>query len=174
MAERSLNSRRIKRTLLFIVIVLVGGATGYAVGSRPLVPSVREVTIHARKYAYDPPVIHVDRGDTVKLRFVSEDVVHGFYLEGHDIDVAIVPMQNTVSLRHPSDPERVEEVEEVVFTANSEGKFRYRCSHTCGYLHPFMLGEMIVSPNRLLPTGLGAAVAILLATMMFAWRGEVS
>lgn len=171
-SRRAVHSRRTKRRLLFIALVVIGGACGYAVGSRPLAPSEREVTVRARKYAYDPAVIRVDRGDTVKLRFVSEDVVHGFYLEGHDIDVKIVPMKNTVSLRHPTDPERVDEVEEVVFTADREGKFRYRCSHTCGFLHPFMLGELIVSPNRLLPTSLGAAVAILLATTMLAWRGE--
>ncbi|GMR24339.1 MAG: hypothetical protein BMS9Abin37_2870 [Acidobacteriota bacterium] len=139
----------------------VSGALGFFLAPAVSAPQERTITVVARKYAYEPAVIRVNRGDTVRLRFASSDMVHGFYLEGHDMNVKIHPMRSTVELfrDHASEPE---EVEEVVFTADREGKFRYRCSQTCGYLHPFMLGELIVAPNRLFPTGVGLAIGMLL------------
>jgi len=150
------------------------GILGYLVAPGTSFPQQRSFTIQARQYAYDPPVIRVNRGDTVRLRFVSLDVVHGFYLEGHDIDVRIIPMRSRMELRRPSRPGAPELVEEVALRMDREGKFRYWCSQTCGSLHPFMLGEMIVEPNRLLPTSIGLTVGVLLGglLMIFMKRGR--
>lgn len=82
-------------------------------------------------------------GDEVHIRLSSLDVVHGFYLEGYDVDALIEPGKNELKVRHPSSDEEYRSLEEVVFVANRHGKFHYRCSHTCGFLHPFMLGELI-------------------------------
>lgn len=147
---------------LFLFIVAGLGVLGFVLAPAVSSPQERAITVRAHRYGYDPEIIRVNRGDTVRLRFVSEDVVHGFYLEGYDLDVTIPPMRSTVELQKPSQPGKSETVEEVVFTAGREGKFRYRCSKTCGFLHPFMLGEFIVSPNRLLPTSLGLTLGILL------------
>lgn len=151
-------------TRLFTVVGF--GALGLVAAPAGSPPQERKITVHARKYAYEPDVIHVNRGDTVRLRLVSEDVVHGFFLEGYDLDAVIVPMRSTVEVRRPSQPNKSEKLEEIVFTANSEGKFRYRCSQTCGFMHPFMLGEMIVGPNRLVFVSLGLAVGMLLAGLL--------
>jgi hypothetical protein len=43
-----------------------------------------------------------------------------------------------------ADWDRVSEVE---FVADKAGKFTFRCTQTCGNLHPFMTGELIVKPN---------------------------
>lgn len=135
---------------------------GFFSASKSAPPQERVITVQARRYGYEPAVIRVNRGDTIRLRLISADVVHGFYLEGYDLDAAIVPMRSTFDVRHPSRPGPADSVKEVVFQATREGKFRYRCSQTCGFLHPFMLGEFIVGPNRLLPTGLGLALGCLL------------
>jgi heme/copper-type cytochrome/quinol oxidase subunit 2 len=158
---------RLVPIVLFLGVVALGGLIGLLAGSRTAAPQERRITVRARQYAYDPEVIRVNRGDTLRIRLVSEDVVHGFYLEGHDLDVDIFPLEPKVALRRPSRPGQVEEVEEVVFTVNQEGKFRYRCSHTCGFMHPFMLGELIVGPNRLLPTGTGMTLGVLFGGLLF-------
>ena len=142
-------------------------------------PKVREFYIKARQYAYDPPRIIVNQGDEVHIRLTSLDVTHGFFLEGHDIDAliesgAIVEDKwPKFKMRHPSQGKEYTEVEEIVFTAEKSGKFRYRCSHTCGSMHPFMQGELIVGPNKAYLAGMGATVGLVIAafTIMFlhAW-----
>jgi cytochrome c oxidase subunit 2 len=124
--------------------------------------SPRVVVITARQYAYEPHRIVVDPGDEVYLRLASTDVVHGFYLEGHDIEAEIRPGSLTAWARRPSTGESFREVEEIVFTAGRPGKYRYRCSVTCGTLHPFMQGEMIVRPNLLYRASLIAACGLTL------------
>lgn len=168
--RRKRGSVRYRLTFLTTVIGL--GALGFLASPGPPDPQERSITVHARQYGYDPEVIRLNRGDTVRLRFVSQDVVHGFYLEGYDLDVAILPMHPTVEVHRPSRPGKREVVQEVVFTADREGKFRYRCSHTCGFMHPFMLGELVVGPNRLLPASLGMTAGVLLGGLFVVLRKE--
>ncbi len=117
----------------------------------------------ARQYAFDPPVLKVNQGDTVRLRITSRDVTHGFFLEAYDINASIIPDSPYIELRRPSRPdEPPKKVEEIVFVADKTGKFHYRCSRVCGSMHPFMQGELLVAPNRLLGGGLGACVGLLM------------
>lgn len=153
--------RRIQRGILFLAIIAACGGLGLLAAPAVSLPRERTITVRAHRYGYSPEIIRVNRGDTIRLRFMSEDVSHGFYLEGYDMDVNIPPMRNAVALRKPSQHGESQTVEEVKFTADREGKFRYRCSNTCGFLHPFMLGEFIVGPNRLLPLSLGLMVGVL-------------
>ncbi len=118
------------------------------------------IDISASQYAYRPHRFEVDPGTEVRLHLASTDVVHGFYLEGHDLEAEIRPGSLATRARRPSTGEDFEDVEEIVFTAGKPGKYRYRCSVTCGTLHPFMQGEMVVRPNRLYHLGLAAAFAI--------------
>ncbi|MCH8120560.1 MAG: hypothetical protein IIC00_12625 [Planctomycetes bacterium] len=126
----------------------------------------REFFIKARQYAYDPPRIIVNKGDELHIRLASLDVVHGFFLEGHDIDALIEPGVRGFKLRHPSEGKEFTDVNEVVFTVEHTGKFRYRCSHTCGTLHPFMQGELIVRPNYPFLAASGGTVGILISTLL--------
>ncbi len=152
--------------LVSLGCLLVFGGVGFAAGGASQPPRTRSIHVVAHQYGYEPQVIHVNRGDTVRLTFSSSDVTHGFYLEGYDLDVTIHPLLPTVDLRHPSQPGKVEQVKEVTFTASREGKFRFRCSHTCGFLHPFMLGELIVGPNRLLPASMGMLLGLVLGGLL--------
>jgi len=122
------------------------------------------VVLRARQYGYQPHRIVVASGDRVYLRLASLDVVHGFYLEGHDLELRVWPGKHAFFARHPSREEEFREVEEVVFTAGRPGKYRYRCSITCGPLHPFMQGELIVRPNRPFRSAVWAAGAVVAAT----------
>ncbi|HLA44445.1 MAG TPA: cupredoxin domain-containing protein, partial [Aggregatilineales bacterium] len=94
--------------------------------------ATRRIEINAAEYAYTPGRIHVNHGDQVVITLTSSDVVHGFYLDGYSINERVIP----------GIEQRFE------FTADQTGKFRYRCSVSCGSLHPFMIGELVVSPNK--------------------------
>ncbi len=126
----------------------------------------REVRILARQYSYEPHRIVVDAGDVIRLTLASQDVVHGLYLEGHDLEAEVLPGRLSFRVRRPSAHEELREVEEVVFRAGRPGKYRYRCSISCGTLHPFMQGELVVRPNT--PFRAGAAAAVGAAFAAFA------
>ncbi|MCL4839144.1 MAG: hypothetical protein KJ058_14405 [Thermoanaerobaculia bacterium] len=130
-------------------LAAVSGGLVWAVSSTGAVrgPVEHEIRVVARSYAFEPPVIRARRGDSLRLRFASTDVVHGFYLEGHDLDVTIPPLSRRALVTRGG---RTEAAEEVALVLERSGKFRFRCSKTCGAMHPFMQGELIVGPNRLL------------------------
>lgn len=145
----------------------VGAAAAWGMGSwSRAAPLERHLVVSARQYAYDPPRIHVNQGDRIHLRLASKDVIHGFYLEGHDLDAEIQPQQRRFAVRHPQSGRPAEDVEEVTFVAARRGKYRYRCSHTCGTMHPFMTGELIVDPNTPLHAGVGGIVGIFFGVLL--------
>jgi cytochrome c oxidase subunit 2 len=141
----------VKRAIPLAVAIVGAASAAYAAGSLGR-GEKREITVTARQYAFDPPRIHVNKGDEVHIRLVSDDVVHGFYLEGHDVNETILPQAAN---------------KEVVIHADRRGKFRYRCSQTCGSMHPFMTGELIVGPNTPLHAGLGGIVGLSVGLLMF-------
>lgn len=103
------------------------------------------VHIEASQYRFDPGVVRVDRGDTVTIELAATDVVHGLYLDGYDLQLTADPGQ----------PARL------TFVADRAGTFRFRCSVSCGAMHPFMIGKLQVGSNSLFWTGM---VLALLAT----------
>jgi heme/copper-type cytochrome/quinol oxidase subunit 2 len=117
-------------------------------------PRTREVEVVARQFAFDPPVLRVNRGDRVRLVVRAADVVHGFRVDGYGRDVRV----------EPGISQRVE------FVADRSGKFRYRCSVTCGPLHPFMTGDLIVSPNLGLLRAVGLVLVAVAATLLMLRR----
>ena len=158
-----------KKTLTIVaclVIITVCASVPVVWVSSTLKPTTREFHIKARQYAFDPPRIVVNKGDEIRIRLSSLDVLHGFYLEGHDIDALIEPGKVEFKFRHPSQGREFTPVKEIIFTAERTGKFRYRCSHTCGSMHPFMLGEMIVRPNYPFLVAAGGAAGVLIASFV--------
>lgn len=91
----------------------------------------REITLDARMFAFEPGRLRVNQGDRVTVILHSTDVVHGLYIDGYGIDITAEPGRPA----------------QASFVADKLGKFRYRCSVSCGAMHPFMIGELIVGPN---------------------------
>lgn len=148
--------------LILIVILFALPAQGAMPEAAP-----KEITITARQYGYEPHRILLDAGETVRLHLVSVDTVHGLYLEGHDLDARIFPGKLDFEVRHPSKGDAYQTVENVLLTFDRPGKYRYRCSITCGPLHPFMQGELVVRPN--VPFRAGALAASVLGFGLLGW-----
>lgn len=135
-------------------------------------PTTLALDIRARQFAFEPHRIVVNQGDEIRLRLASEDVVHGMYLEGQNLDTIAFPGRLDFSVREAVGSAKYSPTNEVVFTAGHWGKFRYRCSVTCGPLHPFMLGEMVVRPNYPFWAGVGTLVGIVVAALLLMWTAN--
>lgn len=132
-------------SLLFIAMAgLVVAFTPMPVQS--VAPQTRTFRIEARQFAYSPSELKVNAGDTVTIQLVSNDVVHGLYVDGYGVAVEADPGQTKT----------------LTFVVDKPGSFRFRCNITCGAMHPFMIGRLTVGSNEWLfrSTGL-AAVAVL-------------
>jgi heme/copper-type cytochrome/quinol oxidase subunit 2 len=163
---------RIPNYLAVGLLLVLGGSVGFsAVYFRQAAPQDRSFAVTAHQYAYDPSTIYVNKGDRVRIWLASTDVTHGFYLEGYDIDAKVRREDPTFWLRHPSEKGTAyQPAEEISFVANRAGKFHYRCSITCGYMHPFMNGVLIVRPNYLYPTGLGLSLGLVVGMLLVCRR----
>ncbi len=127
-------------TGLFFVI------TGLVVVFAPLpvpfiAPQERTFRIAAQQFAYSPSELTVNPGDKVTIQLVSNDVVHGLYVDGYGVSVEADPGQTAT----------------LTFIANKPGSFRFRCNVTCGAMHPFMIGKLTVGTNTWLYRSLGMA-----------------
>lgn len=94
-------------------------------------PDVRHITVNARSFAFEPGTVRVNRGDTVVIRLESSDVVHGLFVDGYEVSAVAEPGRPA----------------ELRFVADQPGAFRMRCSISCGNMHPFMIGKLVVGPN---------------------------
>ena len=109
-----------------VVLLLAGVGAGARAGREV------EVRLFAGRYEFAPPRISVRAGDRVTFRIRSRDVTHGFAVEGTGIETTVLPGREA----------------RVTVPAARAGKLRFRCSVICGPLHPFMVGELVVEPNR--------------------------
>ena len=137
-------------SLLFFV--MVGLAVAFApLPVRSIAPQERIFQVDARQYAYSPADLKVNAGDTVTIHLVSNDVVHGLYVDGYGVSVEADPGQTAM----------------LTFVANKPGSFRFRCNVTCGAMHPFMIGKLTVGANEWLFRSIGlAAIAVLGAVIL--------
>ncbi|MBI5538631.1 MAG: hypothetical protein HY951_01120 [Bacteroidia bacterium] len=157
---------KIKLIAIVIIITIVGGIVGVLVSLIVAKPERRDFLIKARQYSYEPDRIEVNYNDTLHIRLISMDVVHGFYLENYDIDAEISPNIKSFKVRKPSLGYNWKDTSEIVVIANQRGKFRFRCSHTCGNMHPFMQGILIVKPNMMLFTSIGIILGLLIGLLL--------
>ena len=79
----------------------------------------RVIEIKAKKFEFSPNQLTLKKGETVTLRLMSEDRVHGFFQRALGIDSEIDPAK-------PSD---------VTVTPTAPGTYQVICDHYCGYGH---------------------------------------
>jgi heme/copper-type cytochrome/quinol oxidase subunit 2 len=97
-------------------------------------PIERIFRIEASRFEYNPAVLFVNPGDRVTIELLATDVVHGLSIDGYHLETTADPGQTA----------------RLTFTADQQGSFRFRCTVTCGNLHPFMIGKLQVGQNTLL------------------------
>ena len=136
-----------------------------------LEPHTHTISLEAKKYGYSPGKIVVNKGDTVILKPTSLDVTHGFLLDGYPID-AVLKQQGLTFLKYQwkDDDNKIQtdwdKVKEIKFKAEKAGKFTFRCTQTCGNLHPFMTGELIVRPNFSYHLMVSLSIWIVISTLL--------
>jgi heme/copper-type cytochrome/quinol oxidase subunit 2 len=144
MSRLRVSPRWIAIGLLALAIVWVPNPIALAARTER---AEKHFRIEASAYQYTPEAISVNPGDHVTIDLVSTDVVHGLYLDGYDLNVTADPGQTAT----------------LTFVADRSGSFRFRCSVTCGALHPFMIGKLNVGSNDLLWRAIGLGVLAVVA-----------
>jgi cytochrome c oxidase subunit II len=118
--------RFVHAKIALAIAIAIGAAfgTGRVRAANP----PRTVEIHAKRYSFDPPVVTLKRGETVKLLLTSEDRTHGFFVRALGID-ADIPAGRTT---------------EVTVTPTTAGTFTTICDHYCGLGHNGMKMKIVV------------------------------
>lgn len=106
-------------------------------------PTDKYFEINASKFQFVPGEISVNPGDRVTIKLISDDVVHGLSIDNTQFELKAEPGQPASA----------------TFVAGQAGVFRFRCTVTCGNLHPFMLGKLRVGSNLLFIRGIALAIA---------------
>lgn len=89
---------------------------------------VKEFTMTAKQWFFEPSEIRIKQGNKVKLTIKSIDVTHGFALPDFGVKVDLQPnIKQTVE-----------------FIADKQGEFTFFCSVYCGQGHSGMKGKLIV------------------------------
>jgi cytochrome c oxidase subunit 2 len=99
--------------------ILVAQITSKSIAQEP----VNTIEIHARRFSFDPSEINLKKGETVKLRLISDDVAHSLVVPGLKINAPMVKS-------HPT---------EITVTPESTGDFKGQCGKFCGSGHGSMI-----------------------------------
>jgi heme/copper-type cytochrome/quinol oxidase subunit 2 len=116
--------------------------------------TTHEIMLDATQYEYAPGRVQVNQGDRVVITLTASDVVHGFYLDGYGLERRVEPGVS----------------QQITFTADKAGKFRYRCSVSCGPLHPFMIGELVVASNTPYWRAIGLILVAAGGLLVYLWQ----
>ena len=130
---------------LAVLVAPLPGAGGAA---------TREIALDATQFEFAPGRVRVNQGDRVVITLTASDVVHGFYLDGYGLEQRVEPGI----------------AEQIAFTADRPGKFRFRCAVSCGPLHPFMIGELIVERNTPYWRAIGVVLVAAASMLVYLWQ----
>ena len=148
--------KKLPKTAWILMVLTAAAVLFVPVPTAAAAPVERTVEIQAGRFAYSPGVIYVNPGDRVTIRLSAMDVVHGLAIDSYGIETTAEPGQTAI----------------LSFTADRPGAFRFRCTVTCGNLHPFMIGKLYVGPNLLLLRGALLAVLSIVFGGWMAWKSS--
>ncbi len=159
-----------------IIITLFTGGIAYGVQSvigggeakldeGVMVDGVREFRILAPQWYFDPAVITVSPGETVRFIVTSADIMHGFAI-------------NELGVNLPLSPEVAVTTEVVIPPDIPEGTYTMYCSIFCGIGHPYMKGTIVIGERgfeigRILPYIATLAMAGMFAVFIIIGRRRV-
>jgi heme/copper-type cytochrome/quinol oxidase subunit 2 len=132
------------------VLVVFFACFGYYLSSASAHPQERYFNVTARQFAYEPGRIVVNKGDHVTIRLTSADVTHGLYIPELGVNETISYGEEKI----------------INIVADKVGKFKIRCSVTCGPLHPFMVGEFVVEEGGINPFFIGSTTILILTGVL--------
>jgi polyferredoxin len=161
-----------KKTIFLILFSLeLALLIPLGISQLPVTATTRHIAIDAHRFSYSPSRIFVNKGDTVIMQFSTSDVSHGLQLDGYPIE--LIARKGTTFRKHDWMEEKGHlhtnwsRVSSVKFRARRSGKFIFRCTETCGNLHPFMSGELIVKPNTPYHFFISLSIWVLFAALVF-------
>jgi cytochrome c oxidase subunit II len=102
-------------------------------GVRVTGPGAVQVSIVAQAFAFVPERVEVPQGAEVTLYLTARDVIHGYQVEGTNLNAMVIPGEIVV----------------MRYTFNQPGSYRVTCNEYCGIGHHQMLGEITVVPPAL-------------------------
>jgi heme/copper-type cytochrome/quinol oxidase subunit 2 len=118
-------------------------------------PEAHIINVDAKQFSFEPSTLLVQQGDTVTIHLESLDATHGLSIDGYDVNIQAEPGKSA----------------DVTFVAGKAGKWKFRCSVSCGMLHPFMIGELDVAPDLPLVRALLATLVVGAGASMLFWKG---
>lgn len=127
--------RWLERGAIAVVVLVILGLPAVAFGYEGFLRSQHEneYTLVGEDGKWSQETIRVKQGEVVRLRLTSDDVVHGFMVEGMDIVVDDVY------------PGRFTTIE---FVADKPGTFAFACTRLCSIAHRKMRGQIVVEAQE--------------------------
>ena len=119
-------SRRILSAALLAAGLALGTAGGGLLAAAS--PAGAVITIAAHRFAYEPNLITVKKGQPVTIEISSSDRLHGFVLAAFGIRLDASPDGKN----------------RVTFTPQQTGTFLFHCDVFCGDGHEDMVGHLVV------------------------------
>lgn len=153
---RVLSSRPALALVALVIVSVVAVGLGRGLPATAHQTQTREFEIDASQFHYSPSIIRVNKGDLVVIKFRATDVSHGMSVDGYGVEVHANP-GSTRTLE---------------FVADRAGKYQFRCSVTCGSLHPFMIGWLVVRSNGVFTASLGLLALVAVGTVALVWYGK--
>ncbi len=97
-------------------------------GLRMIHPDWYEAYIVVQAWQFTPSEITVPVGSRVTFFLASKDIIHGFKIEGTNVNIMVIPGQ----------------ISEVTTTFDKPGTYLFVCHEYCGALHHTMSGTITV------------------------------